>query len=211
MEDLATQMNANLDDNGDNNSMNDVDDYFTTIYNPIDGSMSISQNLTAKGYTIALVDNGSNIPGVLGFSRFFEGDDASSITVNSELVRDPSKLHAGTAPIDGNNSLANLMVQLQYDSVNFYNADGTVSVNTIEGFYRVLTARVGLDAETQINFTATNKALYNSVYSEFQSISGVSIDEELIDLMKFQTGYSANAKVITTIDQMLDVLLGLKS
>ncbi|MBP6498279.1 MAG: hypothetical protein KA253_06360, partial [Campylobacteraceae bacterium] len=37
------------------------------------------------------------------------------------------------------------------------------------------------------------------------------VDEELANLMKFQTAYSANAKIITTIDQMLDTLLGIKA
>mgnify|MGYP005624701121 CR=1 FL=1 len=56
----------------------------------------------------------------------------------------------------------------------------------------------------------TNLALFNTVYSQFQSISGVNIDEELVDLMKFKITYSANAKVITTINQMLDALLGIE-
>jgi len=56
----------------------------------------------------------------------------------------------------------------------------------------------------------TNQALFNTDYAEFQSISGVNIDEELVDLMKFKTTYSANAIAITNIDQMLDALLGIK-
>ena len=42
-------------------------------------------------------------------------------------------------------------------------------------------------------------------------MSGVNIDEELMNLMKYQTAYNANAKIISTIDQMLDTLLGLKA
>ncbi|HIP14277.1 MAG TPA: hypothetical protein EYG74_02170, partial [Sulfurimonas autotrophica] len=50
----------------------------------------------------------------------------------------------------------------------------------------------------------------NSVTDEFDSISKVDIDEEMTNLMKYQAGYQASAKVITTIDQMIQTLLGMK-
>lgn len=102
------------------------------------------------------------------------------------------------------------MVQMQYDKLTFYRANGTQASESIEGFYRFVTVRIATDTESIGRNNDTNQALFNTVHSEYQSISGVSVDEELIDLMKFQTAYSANAKVITAIDQMLDVLLGIK-
>ncbi len=43
------------------------------------------------------------------------------------------------------------------------------------------------------------------------SISGVSLDEEMADLIQFQHAYQANAKVISTVDELLDVIInGLK-
>ena len=74
-----------------------------------------------------------------------------------------------------------------------------------------MTTRIGTDGEKAISSYNSSSALYNTVYTEYQSISGVNVDEELVNLMKFQTGYNANAKVISTIDQMLDTLLGLKT
>jgi flagellar hook-associated protein 1 FlgK len=56
----------------------------------------------------------------------------------------------------------------------------------------------------------TTQTLLTSIQNEYYSISGVNIDEELINLEKFQRGYQANAKVITTINQMLDALFGIK-
>jgi len=56
----------------------------------------------------------------------------------------------------------------------------------------------------------STQTLLTSISNEYYSLSGVNIDEELINLEKFQRGYQANAKVITTINQMLDALFSIK-
>jgi len=211
---IVGQINRNSDDNGDNDSTNDVDDYFfaTFLYDnkSNDGQLSLTPKLPNEGYSVAIEDKGTNFSGVVGMSRFFDGYDGNTIGVNTSLKQDPASLQGFSAPISGNNTMANDMVQMQYNKLSFYRANGSVSSESIEGYYRFITANVATDTESVGQKNGTNQALFNTVYSEFQSISGVNIDEELVDLMKFQTAYSANAKVITTIDQMLDALLGIK-
>ncbi|HFB53875.1 MAG TPA: hypothetical protein ENJ67_04005, partial [Sulfurimonas autotrophica] len=53
-------------------------------------------------------------------------------------------------------------------------------------------------------------AQFNSTELEYNSVSKVSIDEEMTNLIKYQTSYGAAAKVITTVDQMMQTLLGIK-
>jgi flagellar hook-associated protein 1 FlgK len=214
-ESVIEQINTSTDDNKDNNAINDVDDYFTATYSYSDinkdGIFSLSPTNALQGYKIAIEDHGTNVPGALGVSQFFSGTDASNIDVKTEFKNDPSLMQGYSAPISGNNEVANSMVQMQYEKLNFYRKDGATATESIEGFYRFVTTRIGTDGEKAISSFESSTALYSTVYSEYQSISGVNIDEELISLMKFQTGYNANAKVISTIDQMLDVLLGIKS
>ncbi len=213
---IVGQFNRNTDDNGDNNATNDLDDFFFANYSyditSKEGILSFTpkSEYAQSGYTIAVEDKGTNFSGTVGMSRFFDGDSAQNIKVDSEIMNDPSKLQGFDAPISGNNIVANAMVQMQYDKLTFYRANGTQASESIEGFYRFVTVRIATDTESIGRNNDTNQALFNTVHSEYQSISGVSVDEELIDLMKFQTAYSANAKVITAIDQMLDVLLGIK-
>jgi flagellar hook-associated protein 1 FlgK len=211
---IVGQINKNMDDNGDNDNTNDIDDYFfaTFLYDnkSKEGQFSLVPKSPNEGYSIAIEDNGTNFSGVMGLSRFFDGHDANTISIDSALKKDPASLQGFSAPISGNNTMANDMVQMQYNKLNFYRANGSVSSESIEGYYRFVTATVAADTESVGQKNETNQALFNTVYSEFQSISGVNIDEELVDLMKFQTAYSANAKVITTVDQMLDALLGIK-
>lgn len=212
---IVSQFNDETDDNGDNNSLNDIDDFFVASYSYDEdtgiGKLIFDEKSSNTGYTIAIEDNGTNFPGKMGLNAFFEGDSAANIGVVSDYIKDPSSLNAFSAPIDGNNEVANAMIQLQYDEVDFYRSNDTTVSETISSFYSFITTNIASDGENSGRSYETSTSLYTTVNSEFQSISGVNMDEELTDLMKYEASYSANAKVITTIDQMLDTLLGLKS
>ena len=206
---IVTQINQNSDDNSDGNALNDVDDYFLASFNT-GGVLSLDAKSALGGYTIAIEDHGTHFAGVLGLSQFFIGSNAQNIDINNNYKKDPSAIQGYEAPVLGNNTIANAMVQLQYTTLTFNHYNGTNTAQTLEGFYRFMTANMATDAQKATSHTDTTDALYNTVYNEYQSISGVNVDEELMNLMKYQTAYSANAKVISTIDHMLDTLLGLK-
>ncbi len=210
---IVGDFNDNSDDNDDKDTTNDVDDYFLAQfkYSPKDGMGVLEfKPKTKDGYTIAIKDNGTNFAGVIGMSRFFDGNSAKDISVESSLVENPGSLHGYSAPLAGNNETANAMVELQYEKVEFNRSNFTQSNETIEGFYRFITATISSNAEQAGFNDDANKAIFQTINEQFQSISGVSLDEELSDLMKFQTAYSANAKVLTTVDKMLDALLGIR-
>ena len=57
------------------------------------------------------------------------------------------------------------------------------------------------------NTEQTSQSVLTSIDNQRQSVSGVSLDEEMTNLMKFQRGYQASARMMTTIDQMLDTLI----
>jgi flagellar hook-associated protein 1 FlgK len=207
---IVEQFNTSSDDNSDNNSLNDIDDYFTADFDDKNGILRLFKPDSLSGYTIAIEDNGTNFAGAIGLSSFLTGDSGANIGVNSKYEDDPSSLNAFSAPIDGNNDVANDMIQMQYETFDFSREGSTAINESIEGFYRFVTSQIATDGESAGRNYETSTSLFNTINSEFQSISGVNIDEELTDLMKFQASYGANAKVITTIDQMLDTLLGIK-
>ena len=161
-------------------------------------------------YTISIEDNGTNFAGVFGMSQFFEGDKAINMKVEQSLRADSSKIKGNKAPIDGDNSMANEMIQLQTKQIDFVNKDGSVKNESIVGYYRYLTSDIASRTESVIALNSTNQSLYASVYAEHQSISGVNMDEELSNLIRFQSSYGAAAKIITTVDQMLNSLLSIK-
>ena len=206
LEGIIAQINApNIDDNNDNNPNNDVDDYYEAKL--LNGQFILSSK---NENTFVGLDNDSvNFGGAFGVNKFLDGKDAFSINLRDDLAEDPSKIHAYKAPNEGNNEVANEMLQLQFEEVKFYK-NGEVYTNTITGFYRFTTSTLANETQNISTKKETSQTLLTSIQNEYYSISGVNIDEELINLEKFQRGYQANAKVITTINQMLDALFSIK-
>ena len=211
---IVDQFNANSDDNNDNNGLNDINDYFTAVFNfdenQNSGVLAIDAKDSLSGYTIAIDDHDTNFAGAIGLSQFLLGSSASDMGVVLKYRDDSSKINAHSAPVEGNNDVANDMLQMQYDKFEFHRAHNISTDETIEGFYRFITTQIATDTESANRNFETNTSLFNTVNSEFQSISGVNMNEELTDLIRFQAAYGANAKVITTIDRMIDTLLGIK-
>lgn len=212
MEDIIAQIQRNTDDNDNKNSNDDIDDLVSAIFN-YDGKTNTGQfqlSLKDPKFKIAIEDNGTNFAGAINLGGFFSGDNATTMRVKSELLQDPSLLRASKNGNDGGNEVANDLLQLQYKEIDFFNKDGTVVTKQLDGYYRLFTGKIGTDGETN-NFThATNQTLYNSVYEDFQSISGVNTNEELAALIQYQASYGAASKVITTVDKMVDTLLSIK-
>jgi len=204
---IVEKFNADQDDNEDNDSTNDLDDLFSANY--VNNVLTITPKEGVSGYTIAIEDK-TNFAATAKIGNLLEGESAKDISLKNEYEENPDKLQAYKAPVEGNNEVANEMVQLQYDNIDFERKNKESVNDTIYGFYSFVTTNIATDAQHADRNKEASTALYNTVYQEFQSISGVNIDEELTNLIKYQTGYTANAKVISTIDKMLDVLLGIK-
>ncbi len=219
MDNIATQVAANSDDNGDNNATNDIDDFLIFTYDNVSGRARFGfsdAQFEKDGYTFSLKDNtiqgaqsGTNFAGATGLSRFFDGESAKDIALNATLKADPSNIAPYQENVAGNNSVALSMIQLQFENFTF-ESNGKDVTDTLYGYYDTLVTAVGSFTNSMIALDDTYTAQFNAIELEYQSISKVSIDEELTNLIKYQTAYGAASKVITTVDQMLNTLLGIK-
>ena len=208
MEGILAQINmTNIDDNDDNDSSNDVDDYYHAEFT--NGALSLNKK-TDETTFIGFDNDSANFGGAIGINKFFTGTDSATISLNQKFIDDPSLIHAYKAPSDGNNDVANDMVQMQYDELDFTTSNGTTQ-NTISGYYRYIVSDIANDSDRVNTNVDSQKALFTTIEQEYQSVSGVNLDEEMTDLMKFQNGYQAAAKVITTISTMMDALMGIKT
>jgi flagellar hook-associated protein 1 len=206
---IISQLNENTDDSGNFNELDDFDDKFIAHY--IDGVLHVSARPAGKaeGYTIAIEDHGTNFAGALGLHKFFDGNDATNIGLHAPFADDPSLIKAYGRADEGNNEVANMMLQLQYDKIKFNNHGNEIS-ETLSDYFDLLTTDVASLTNIAITKDETYTTQLSSIQREYDSISKVSVDEELTNLIKFQTAYTANAKIITTIDKMIDTLLGIK-
>jgi flagellar hook-associated protein 1 FlgK len=89
--------------------------------------------------------------------------------------------------------------------------DGTgENKSSFSGFYQSTRFKIADNRENIIFKKENEAAIKESLQSSYDKVTKVDKDEEMLDLIKFQAAYSANAKVITTLNEMLQTLLNLK-
>ncbi|MBV4430595.1 flagellar hook-associated protein FlgK [Clostridium tyrobutyricum] len=97
------------------------------------------------------------------------------------------------------------------DIGNVYSVGKTVGGSTMDNYYDDLVNKIGSDeqeSKSQVTYEATQLSSSNQLR---ESTSGVSMDEEMTNLIQFEHCYQANAKMISTVDELLDVVInGLK-
>jgi flagellar hook-associated protein 1 FlgK len=137
--------------------------------------------------------------------NFFTGTNALDIAVNANLISDPSAIQAsGVAGAVGDNTVAVALAQLADKK------HAGLNNQTFNQRYGETVATLG-QALNGTNTQLTNQQIVeNMLLRQRDSISGVSLDEEMTDLIKFQRAFEASARLITTIDEMLVTVVNLK-
>jgi flagellar hook-associated protein 1 len=120
---------------------------------------------------------------------FFTGTSAASIEVSAT----PAQIQAGAAGQPGANNLA----------LSIANLRGGAADQQWSAFV----TRVGSDVRSAGQSESGAQAMVTAVEERRQSVSGVSTDEEMTQMVTFQRGYEASARVLTAMDQMLETLI----
>ena len=77
----------------------------------------------------------------------------------------------------------------------------------MDGAYRAFVAQVGSNTREATRQEANAQVLTDAVENRRQSVAGVSLDEEMANLVRFQRSYQASSRAMSTLDEMLDVLI----
>lgn len=137
---------------------------------------------------------------------FFDptGLGASTIKVRDEIINDPSKVAASpSSEQEGNGANALLLANMKSKTLTVGSTTGT----TIQTFYQSIIGQLGVDGE-QANRLAYNSATIKlTVENNRASVSSVSLDEEMTNMITFQQAYNASARMITVIDETLDKII----
>ena len=148
---------------------------------------------------------GFGLGGTTG-QNFFTGSTAATLAVNATVVASPASIQAaGVAGAAGDNQVALALAQL---------ADKKITGLTNQTFTEHYAKTVGDlgQALSSVNGQISNQDVVQKMLTmQRQSISGVSLDEEMTDMMRFQHAYQASARVISIIDSMLQTAINLGS
>ncbi len=167
----------------------------------------------------------SNALAVMGVNTFFSwteesgvpNDDVFDITqtlsINAELTADSSRIAAGY--LDGNGLVAPGMndVALAIYSVQdqvISNLGGTGLDTTLDAYFSSFIAEIGVDVQNASLNKKFNETLLDQYIQRKESVTGVNLDEEMADILKYQHLYQAAAKLISVCDEMMQTLLSVK-
>ena len=131
----------------------------------------------------------------------FSGQDAGIIGVSDEIRAAPSKLAASAGGLSGDGRVALEMAGLCRKQVM---SGGTA---TFEDFLSGLTGRLGIEAQEAGRFAENSQLLIREIENHRDNVQGVSLDEEMANMVRFQHAYTACARLITTFDALLETLL----
>jgi flagellar hook-associated protein 1 len=159
------------------------------------GQLGGLQDVVSKinGYRTSLSTMASSlINGVnsVATNPVFSGTGANDIGVVATGATITATTAGGAA---GDNSVANAVRALRGGS--------------IDTGYAGLVRQIGSDVQSANNANTTATSVLSSISAQRQSVSGVSIDEEMSNLIKFQRGYQAAARALTTMDDILNTLI----
>lgn len=166
------------------------------ISGELEGTLSMKQEINKYKDGLKQLANTitSNVNKAAG-QDIFKAKDGELISINPEMLQEPEKINV-TADI------ALKVYELKSEKVNINGKDMTINT-----FYNSMIQNLGQSSAAVIRDESNQSKLLENIDSSRSSVSGVSLDEEMISLVQLQHTYSANAKVMSTIDSLLDVVV----
>jgi len=179
---------------------------------------------------------GAGLNGDTGFDFFVTKDGSGSITagniaVNQELLADPSKIAAASKtdiptednPDDyenkkqrddgtwytwdkGDGSIALQLARLKDAQIIKINSTGDQLFSPYD-FYNAIIGELGVTAQQAYRMVENQELLVSQIENNRLAVSGVSLDEEMVNMIRFQHAYNAAARVITAMDEMIDLII----
>jgi len=155
-------------------------------------------------------NQGVDLQGDPGQNFFYEPENAGDPEVNSinfkvdpDITADPNTIAAASL-VNGesNNGNVMLLIELRKKTNMFSSLKGTP-----DDFIKSLLSALSVDSSQAKRMTSNSQALVDQTDNRRISESGVSLDEEMANMLKFRQAYSASARMVTTLDGILDTMV----
>lgn len=130
------------------------------------------------------------------------------IEVNPEIMNNYSKI-----PLNSNNGTDGFDMKVAEALANAWNepfaalSPNTLTVSTFKDYYTAMVGELATRGEQLNNMGENQEAMANNINNQRQQVMGVSSDEELTNLIKYQHAYNASSRYITVVDSMLEHLI----
>ncbi|MGA2497414.1 MAG: flagellar hook-associated protein FlgK [Tepidisphaeraceae bacterium] len=203
---LVTSQLVNVDldgKNGDDTTLTSLATDLSTVpglnASVAGGKLKIAAQ--SSDYEFSFSQDTSGALAALGVNSFFTGTNAGNIAVSADLKSQPALLAAAANGDQGDNTNAQAIAQLGSKTLSGLNG------LSLSDSYGSLVTSVGSASSNAKTAQQAAQAVSDTLTSQRASLSGVSLDEEATNLIQEQRAYQAAARVISTVDQMMQALL----
>lgn len=128
---------------------------------------------------------------------------AFDFSLSAEVQADAQAIAAGASGAAGDGGVALSLSRLRETPL------AALNNRSMNGYFQDLVSAVGRDSSNYSRALDTQKSIVDQIENQRQGISGVSLDDEMANMMRFQRSYQAAAKLLTVFDQMTEDLLGI--
>jgi len=146
--------------------------------------------------------SGTGLDGA-GGRDLFVGTGAGDIRVNADLTSDPRKIQLSGTGSPGDNSIAVAIGRLQETPLD------DLSGQTFAGFYNQTVAAIGQQLSGTNSQLRDQEVIVGLLRSQRQGISGVNLDEEMSNLLVMQRAFQASARLVSTVDTLMETVIRL--
>lgn len=177
-------------------ALNGLDHVTATI--TLDGRLQLTAD---HGYELRFGQDTSGVLAALGINTFFTGRDSGDIGLRSELLQDHRYLASGRGggPADNSNLL---------ELASFFDQPvKALGGNSLNQYHTQIIGSLAQSASAEEALAQGFTSFLGALKSQREQFSGVSLDEEAIRVMQFQHNYQAAARIVSTVDRLLNVLL----
>jgi len=170
------------------------------------GSFSYTDPTTIEFEGIRVEINNGTAGGPAGgdvFNVSSTGDAAKFMAVDPSVVSDNSKI-AASEGAEGDDNVNGLAIASLRDG-NYMNNN----TSTFSSYYSGVVGEVGVDAQTASRSASYRQTMVEQLNTRKESVSGVNLDEEAVNLMRYQYAFTAAARMINVVDELIQELLNL--
>lgn len=191
----------------------DNDTTLTDLMNQLNAVSGISATIDSENrlnissdsvdQTFAFANDTSGILTALGINTFFSGDDARSIGINSYVADDALKFATSNQGVGENTSLGEELAAFLARPLD--SLDGL----TMTGLYDRMTAEITQASTVARSIAEGSRVFEDQLKGQSLAVSGVSIDEEVVKMLRYQRSFQASAKYISALHELLQILVNL--
>jgi flagellar hook-associated protein 1 FlgK len=187
-----------------------------TTLNSLAGSLSAIPGVSASitggklqisaasgGQELSFSQDSSGVLAALGVNTFYTGKDASDMAVSATVASDPGMIAAARNGDKADNQTALAIAALAQQPL------AGLSGSTLDNSYQgIVNGIAGQVANAKTNADAA-QAVQDTLSAQHDALSGVSLDEEAVNLMRQQRAFQGAAKLITTVDDLMQTILNM--